>query len=78
MSPRKFSLDDLAKSRKLRGLSQTAFWSCFGVTQAGGSRYESGRELPLPTAMLIWLRSTGKLTEKDLKDAQKAVRDKRS
>lgn len=41
--------------RRLRnqlGLSQQAFWSRLGITQSGGSRYESGRIPPKPVRML--------------------------
>ena len=34
--------------RKKLGLNQQEFWSCLGVTQSGGSRYESGRTMPKP------------------------------
>lgn len=32
--------------RKAARLNQSEFWGRFGVTQSGGSRYESGREIP--------------------------------
>jgi DNA-binding transcriptional regulator YiaG len=40
-----------AQVRRLRNqckLNQSDFWSRFGVTQSGGSRYESGRTIPRP------------------------------
>ena len=49
------------KKRKLRdirhrlGLNQQEFWSKIGVTQSGGSRYESGREMPKPVRELLRL-----------------------
>ena len=33
-------------------LNQGEFWGRLGVTQSGGSRYESGRAVPKPTAIL--------------------------
>lgn len=39
---------------KLR-LNQSQFWSRLGVTQSGGSRYESGRAVPKPVAVLAHL-----------------------
>lgn len=39
---------------KLR-LNQHEFWSRLGVTQSGGSRYESGRNIPKPVAILAHL-----------------------
>lgn len=38
--------------RLKRGENQTEYWSRFGVTQSGGSRYEAGRPIPKPTQML--------------------------
>lgn len=69
-----FSTDEIGTNRKLSGLNQQQFWSRFGVTQSGGSRYESGRNIPLPTAMLIWLRETNCITDKNLADALKYTR----
>lgn len=40
--------------RKLR-LNQQEFWSRIGVTQSGGSRYESGRTMPKPVRELLRL-----------------------
>jgi DNA-binding transcriptional regulator YiaG len=34
------------------GLNQSKFWSRLGVTQSAGSRYETGRAVPKPTAVL--------------------------
>jgi DNA-binding transcriptional regulator YiaG len=72
-----FTPDKIADARKASGLNQQAFWSRFGVTQSGGSRYESGRNIPAPTALLIWLRDTGRIADKDLEDALKAVKASR-
>ena len=40
--------------RKLR-MNQQEFWSRIGVTQSGGSRYESGRTMPKPVRELLRL-----------------------
>ncbi|OGA07721.1 MAG: transcriptional regulator [Betaproteobacteria bacterium RIFCSPLOWO2_02_64_14] len=40
--------------RKLR-LNQSEFWSKVGVTQSGGSRYETGRRIPRPVRELVRL-----------------------
>ena len=61
-------------ARKAEGMNQNAFWSRFGVTQSGGSRYESGRSIPTPTSMLMWLHQTKRISDKDLADALKAVK----
>jgi len=37
------------------GLNQQQFWSRIGVTQSGGSRYESGRAMPKPVRELLRL-----------------------
>lgn len=43
--------------RASSGLNQADFWKRFGVTQSGGSRYESGRNMPTPLKILMqaWL-----------------------
>lgn len=41
--------------RKRLKLNQSDFWSRIGVTQSGGSRYESGRALPKPVRELVRL-----------------------
>ena len=39
--------------RRKLGLNQQQFWSKIGVTQSGGSRYESGRNMPRPVQTLL-------------------------
>lgn len=39
--------------RRERGLNQLQFWAPLGVTQSGGSRYESGRTIPKPVRLLL-------------------------
>ncbi len=41
--------------RQKLGLNQQEFWSKVGVTQSGGSRYESGREMPKAVRELLRL-----------------------
>jgi transcriptional regulator with XRE-family HTH domain len=41
--------------REKLGLNQQEFWTRIGVTQSGGSRYESGREMPKPVRELLRL-----------------------
>ena len=38
-----------------KGLTQHDFWGQIGVTQSGGSRYESGRDVPKPVEELVRL-----------------------
>jgi transcriptional regulator with XRE-family HTH domain len=48
----------IKQPRQLRnklGLNQHEFWSAVGVTQSGGSRYESGRSMPKPVSALVRL-----------------------
>lgn len=47
------SADEVRALRKKCGLNQSEFWSKLGVTQSGGSRYESGRNIPKPVQLLI-------------------------
>ncbi len=41
--------------RQKMGLNQMEFWRLIAVTQSGGSRYESGRDMPKPVQMLLHL-----------------------
>ena len=45
--------DEALRMRKERQLSQTEFWGRIGITQSGGSRYESGRAVPVPVQILL-------------------------
>jgi transcriptional regulator with XRE-family HTH domain len=46
---------DAREIRRKLGLNQQQFWSTLGVTQSGGSRYESGRNMPKPVRELLRL-----------------------
>ncbi|TXH15630.1 MAG: transcriptional regulator [Gammaproteobacteria bacterium] len=46
---------DVREVRRKLGLNQSQFWSKIGVTQSGGSRYESGRNIPRPVQALLRL-----------------------
>lgn len=59
----KSPLKGLRAYRESLGENQTTFWNRFGVTQSGGSRYESGRALPAPAAMLVLAYARGFLDE---------------
>jgi DNA-binding transcriptional regulator YiaG len=41
--------------RRKLGLNQKEFWTCIGVTQSGGSRYENGRKMPTPVREMLRL-----------------------
>lgn len=62
----KFDIANIAEYRKKLGINQQTFWSSLGVTQSGGSRYENGRNLPKPVAVLLTLRETGKVKKADI------------
>lgn len=47
------SLSDVRALRDASSLNQSDFWKKFGVTQSGGSRYESGRNMPTPLRLLM-------------------------
>lgn len=68
---KKLDFSSIGNDRKKEGVNQKDFWMRYGVTQSGGSRYESGRNIPKPLAILLWLHRSGKVTDKDLADAQK-------
>lgn len=46
---------DSREIRKRLGMNQSEFWGMIGVTQSGGSRYESGRNMPRPVQALLRL-----------------------
>ena len=51
-------LEPIINPREIRrrlGLNQEEFWTQIGVTQSGGSRYESGRAMPKPVCELLRL-----------------------
>ena len=68
---KKLDFSDIANARKKEGLNQRDFWIRYGVTQSGGSRYESERNIPKPLSILLWLHRSGKVTDKDLAQALK-------
>lgn len=64
------------RKRQLR-LNQVEFWKPLGVTQSGGSRYESGRNIPKPVQMLIRLAyGTKTEAQKVLDELRKHTGDK--
>jgi transcriptional regulator with XRE-family HTH domain len=64
--------DKLTNPREIRhrlGMNQQEFWGRIGVTQSGGSRYESGRSMPKPVRELL------RLVHVDQIDVRKITRD---
>jgi len=69
-------LDMTSNPRDIRhqlGLNQQQFWSAIGVTQSGGSRYESGRNIPRPVQALLRLVHIEQLDIKRLKQDDMAA-----
>ena len=47
------SIRNYRELRRKMNISQSEFWSRIGVTQSGGSRYETTRRVPKPTQTVI-------------------------
>jgi len=45
--------EEIKAFRRKHGMNQSAFWGRVGVTQSGGSRYESERNIPQPVRLLL-------------------------
>lgn len=67
-------LKDPAAYRKVEGLNQTEFWPLFGVTQSAGSRYESGRAMPIPLKILLSMYDKGVVSAEDIEKARKLAK----
>lgn len=70
---KRINLADTQQVRKGRGENQAEFWSRFGVTQSGGSRYEHGRAIPRPLSMLMAMWLAGEITDEQLMVAKKRI-----
>ncbi|SMB28761.1 putative transcriptional regulator, XRE family [Sterolibacterium denitrificans] len=70
---KKIDMGNLAELRRAHGENQEVFWRRFGVTQSGGSRYESGRNIPTPIAILVGLWATGQINDEALLQARKVI-----
>jgi transcriptional regulator with XRE-family HTH domain len=73
--PVKLSFSNLVEYRKAQGLdvNQSAFWRRIGITQSGGSRYETGRNVPKPVQLLLALIDLGIVTDESLEKARKLI-----
>ena len=58
---------DAREIRRKLGMNQQQFWSTLGVTQSGGSRYESGRNMPKPVRELLRLVHVEQIDIKSIK-----------
>jgi hypothetical protein len=62
-----FALNQLAQYRVARDDTQASFWSRFGVTQSGGSRYEKRpNTLPVAVVMLLLMHADELLADEQL------------
>lgn len=66
---------DPREIRRKLGLNQQQFWSTIGVTQSGGSRYESGRNMPKPVKELLRLVHVEQIDIKTIKREDMEVID---
>ena len=53
MALKQFTGAEVREHRRRLGLNQSDFWTTLKVTQSGGSRYESDREIPLPVQLIL-------------------------
>lgn len=53
MNIKTYTGTEVRELRRKIGLNQHEFWQRFQTTQSGGSRYESGREIPPPIQLLL-------------------------
>jgi transcriptional regulator with XRE-family HTH domain len=67
MSTKTIEKIDAREIRRKLGLNQQQFWSTLGVTQSGGSRYESGRNMPKPVRELLRLVHVEQIDVKAIK-----------
>ena len=71
--PLKFkSPEEVRDWRHKHQMNQAAFWARVGVTQSGGSRYETGRNIPKPVQILLTVTYG---TDKQLEKMLEALRD---
>ena len=67
-------LADPREHRRRVGLNQSSYWTRLGVTQSGGSRYESGRDMPAPLSILMVLLEQGVINDEQLENARSVVK----
>jgi transcriptional regulator with XRE-family HTH domain len=67
--------EQIRQLRLDKGVNQSDFWGKLGVTQSAGSRYESDRQLPKPTAALFRLVHEEGINIAKLKGADVAAID---
>ena len=71
--PLKFkSSEEIRDWRHKHQMNQAEFWARVGVTQSGGSRYETGRNIPKSVQILLTVTYG---TDKQLEKMLEALRD---
>ena len=60
-------IENVRQIRRNLWINQNEFWSAVGVTQSGGSRYESGRSIPNAVRELIRIVHIEKISLADVK-----------
>lgn len=70
---KKIDLSKPGDIRRSRSENQSEFWFRFGVTQSGGSRYESNRAIPKPVKILMALYVSGLVDDQQIAEACKAA-----
>ncbi|ENO75236.1 hypothetical protein B447_20186 [Thauera sp. 27] len=53
MKIKTYTGEEIRILRNKLALNQSEFWKFFMTTQSGGSRYESGRDIPSPVQFLL-------------------------
>ena len=71
------ALSEVREFRNTTKLKQEEFWPLFGASQAIGSRYERGHNMPGPTEILMVLVEQGLITLNDLRDVRALISDYR-
>ena len=70
---KKMNAAALKALRYAKGMNQIEFWIKIGVTQSGGSRYENGKRMPVPVALLVDLVHVRGINVTKLKHEDMAV-----
>lgn len=60
--------------RIYRGEDQQTFWSRYGITQSGGSRYENGRNIPMPSRILVMMHLQDIITTQDIERVMRQIK----
>ena len=58
--------EEVREMRRKLGMNQSDFWRRISVTQLGGSRYESGRNIPAPVRLLLHMTYASEKQANDL------------